>query len=82
MARNTVVYRRGTSPTGAGLLTPPVSGTRHTPGFFYAMADRAIVFIDGNNWYHALCQVGIEHRAQLDYKRISEKLIGPRQWGQ
>src|SRR4051812_41515834 len=44
------------------------------------MPDRAVVFVDGNNWYHALCDVGVEDRAQLDYKRISEKLIGPRQW--
>lgn len=44
------------------------------------MADRALLFIDGNNWYHALCGVGVGERARLDYKRISEKLIGPRQW--
>jgi uncharacterized LabA/DUF88 family protein len=45
------------------------------------MADRALVFIDGNNWYHALCEVGVEDRARLDYKKISEKLLGPREWG-
>jgi uncharacterized LabA/DUF88 family protein len=44
------------------------------------MADRALVFIDGNNWYHALCAVGVKDLARLDYKRISEKLIGPRDW--
>ena len=44
------------------------------------MADRAIIFIDGNNWYHALCDVGVQDRARLDYKRISEKLLGPREW--
>lgn len=44
------------------------------------MADRAIVFIDGNNWFHALRSVGVEDRARLDYKRISEKLLGPREW--
>lgn len=44
------------------------------------MADRALVFIDGNNWYHALCDAGVEHRARLDYKKISEKLLGPRTW--
>jgi|ERR1041385_2107163 uncharacterized LabA/DUF88 family protein len=44
------------------------------------MADRAVIFIDGNNWYHGLCNVGVESRAQLDYKRISQKLLGPRQW--
>jgi len=44
------------------------------------MTDRAVIFIDGNNWYHGLCHVGVGDRAQLDYRRISEKLIGPRQW--
>jgi len=44
------------------------------------VADRALLFIDGNNWYHALCDVGVEDRARLDYKRISEKLVGPREW--
>jgi uncharacterized LabA/DUF88 family protein len=44
------------------------------------MADRAFVFIDGNNWYHALRAVGVKHPARLDYRRIAEKLIGPRVW--
>jgi uncharacterized LabA/DUF88 family protein len=44
------------------------------------VVDRALLFIDGNNWFHALCGVGVEDRARLDYKRISEKLVGPREW--
>ncbi len=44
------------------------------------MADRAVVFIDGNNWYHALCRVNVEDRARLDYRKICEKLLGPREW--
>lgn len=44
------------------------------------MMDRAVVFIDGNNWYHALGTVGVEDRAQLDYQKITEKLLGPREW--
>jgi uncharacterized LabA/DUF88 family protein len=44
------------------------------------MTDRALLFVDGNNWYHALCDVGVEDRARLDYKLISEKLVGPREW--
>jgi len=44
------------------------------------MADRAVVFIDGNNWFHSLCHIGVEHRTLLDYRKISEKLLGPRQW--
>jgi uncharacterized LabA/DUF88 family protein len=44
------------------------------------MPDRAVVFIDGNNWFHSLRHVGVEQRVRLDYKKISEKLLGPRQW--
>jgi uncharacterized LabA/DUF88 family protein len=44
------------------------------------MADRAVVFIDGNNWFHSLCNIGVERRTLLDYRKISEKLLGPRQW--
>ena len=34
---------------------------RHTPGFFLPayMAARAILFIDGNNWFHGLKSLGI-----------------------
>jgi uncharacterized LabA/DUF88 family protein len=43
--------------------------------------DRAIIFIDGNNWFHGLGSVGVKDRGRLNYKTISEKLIGPaRQW--
>lgn len=44
------------------------------------VADRAIVFIDGNNWFHALQAVGVEDRGRLDYQKISQKLLGPRTW--
>lgn len=44
------------------------------------MADRAIVFIDGNNWFHGLCDIGVADRGRLDYGRISQKLLGPREW--
>ena len=42
--------------------------------------DRAIVFIDGNNWYHGLKTVGVGDLARLDYASISRKLAGPRLW--
>lgn len=42
------------------------------------MSDRAIVFIDGNNWFHSLGPNGIG--TDLDYSRISRKLLGPRTW--
>jgi uncharacterized LabA/DUF88 family protein len=44
------------------------------------MTDRAVIFIDGNNWFHGLCSVAVEDRGRLDYKKISEKLVGPRFW--
>jgi len=44
------------------------------------LPDRAIIFIDGNNWYHALKEVGVGDLGRLDYRRISEKLVGPRTW--
>ena len=44
------------------------------------MPDRAILFIDGNNWYHACKEVGVSNLARLDYALISRKLVGPREW--
>lgn len=44
------------------------------------MADRAVVFIDGNNWFHGLCNIGVADRGRLDYAKISQKLVGPREW--
>lgn len=46
-----------------------------------ATTERAILFIDGNNWYHGLKDVGVLDPAQLDYRKIATKLVGPaRQW--
>lgn len=44
------------------------------------MPERAVLFVDGNNWYHALKAVGVPDRGSLDLARISRKLIGTRQW--
>lgn len=44
------------------------------------MADRAILFIDGNNWYHAVKGLAVRDLFNLDYERISRKLVGPRVW--
>jgi uncharacterized LabA/DUF88 family protein len=72
------------SSTGGNLFTPPGSGESHTPGFFLGiagMSDRAVLFIDGNNWYHYLKSSGITDLFHLDYAKISQKLIGPsRDW--
>ena len=37
------------------------------------MADRAVLFIDGNNRYHALSNAGVPDLGRLDYAKISEK---------
>ena len=67
---------------GTKAFTPPVSGFGHTPGFFCgdAMADRAVLFIDGNNWYHSLRSAGVTDLGRLEYRKISEKLVAPREW--
>jgi len=44
------------------------------------MPDRAVLFIDGNNWYHTLKDAGIQDLGRLDYSKISQKLVGPRDW--
>jgi hypothetical protein len=44
------------------------------------VAARGILFIDGNNWYHSLVSAGVADLSRLDYRRISEKLLGPRVW--
>ena len=38
---------------------------------------RAVVFVDGNNWYHALRAIRLVDLGRLDYARISRKLLGP-----
>ncbi|HUP42029.1 MAG TPA: NYN domain-containing protein [Thermoanaerobaculia bacterium] len=42
--------------------------------------DRAVLFIDGNNWYHSLSGLRIQNLGDLDYALISKKLVGPRHW--
>lgn len=44
------------------------------------MPDRAVVFIDGNNWYHACRSCGVKDLLALDYVAISKKLTSPRDW--
>lgn len=45
------------------------------------MAERATLFIDGNNWYHALRDIGMTQLGRLDYAKVSNKLVGPaRTW--
>ncbi len=39
-----------------------------------------MLFVDGNNWYHALKAIGVPESGALDLARISRKLVGARQW--
>jgi len=42
--------------------------------------ERAVVFVDGNNWYHALKRAGCISLGWLNYAKVSAKLIGARDW--
>jgi uncharacterized LabA/DUF88 family protein len=44
------------------------------------VGDRAVLFIDGNNWYHACKNCGVRDLFTLDYAAISRKLTTPRKW--
>ena len=40
------------------------------------MANRAILFIDGNNWYHHMADINVGDRLNLDYRSVSQKAGG------
>lgn len=44
------------------------------------MPDRAMLFIDGNNWYHSLVDLQLADLGRLNYAKMSEKLASPRDW--
>jgi uncharacterized LabA/DUF88 family protein len=41
---------------------------------------RAILFVDGSNWYHSLRRNSVPAPFELDYAKVSQKLLGPREW--
>ena len=43
-------------------------------------SQRAVVFIDGSNWYHSLRRHAVTAPFELDYAKLSKKLLGPRDW--
>ena len=53
----------------------PAGGEASFPS---ASEQRAVVFIDGNNWYYALKDIGIRSGA-LDYRRVAQRLVEDRQ---
>ena len=42
--------------------------------------ERAVLFVDGNNWYHGLKRAGVTDQLRLNHGRIAAKLVGPRRW--
>ena len=45
------------------------------------MTERAVVFVDGNNWYHGLRDLGLTGLGWFNYAKVSRKLIQPpREW--
>jgi uncharacterized LabA/DUF88 family protein len=42
------------------------------------VADRAVFFVDGNNFYHAARSAGVTTLGEIDYCKIAAKLMGPR----
>jgi uncharacterized LabA/DUF88 family protein len=42
--------------------------------------ERAVLFVDGSNWYNALRRAGVSAPGTLCYASISKKLVGAREW--
>ena len=41
---------------------------------------RAVVFIDGNNFYHGCVGLGLRQLGRLNFARVSEKLASASEW--
>jgi len=44
------------------------------------MPNRAVLFVDGSNWYHGCKSIGLRRIGNADFARISKKLVAPRAW--
>jgi uncharacterized LabA/DUF88 family protein len=44
------------------------------------MPERSVLFVDGNNWYHALRNAGLTNLGRLNYAKVSQKLVQGREW--
>lgn len=62
------------APVGGRPVPPPGDGSRCEPA---APGQRAVLFIDGSNWYHSLKR--IEVTSKLDYRAVADKLIRNRE---
>lgn len=69
-------------PKGSPVEIRAADGTDHPSGEdappFGPASERASVFIDGNNWYYALKDLGIRSGV-LDYRRVARRLVEDRQ---
>jgi uncharacterized LabA/DUF88 family protein len=74
------------APYGVLGLMPPGSGHWPYAGVFFCTMtekkprERAVVFIDGNNCYHALKEARVSGLRRLNYAKVSEKIVGARDW--
>lgn len=59
-----------------------MSGYPHAGVFVWKekLSDRAIVFIDGNNFYHSLKDNRVSNMWDLSYSKISLKLLLKPEW--
>jgi uncharacterized LabA/DUF88 family protein len=44
------------------------------------MPNRAVLFVDGSNWYHGCKSIGLRGIGQASFAKVSRKLVGPREW--
>jgi len=42
--------------------------------------ERAVVFVDGSNWYFGCAALGLRNLGRMDFARISRKLVQHRTW--
>ncbi len=42
--------------------------------------ERAIVFVDGSNWYHGCVALGLKNLGRLNFAKTSRKLVRAREW--
>src|SRR5258708_36567349 len=72
------------SPYGGLDLNPP-GGLRAAGDFVFApaigtMPNRAVLFVDGSNWYHGCKSIGLKRIGRMNFASISRKLVAPREW--
>jgi uncharacterized LabA/DUF88 family protein len=47
------------------------------------LSEKAVVFVDGNNWYHGLRRLGFTGLGSFNYAKVSRKIMAPtpsREW--